>query len=212
MQISWQEQRFRKAKCKLHGRRSTFARSGEGSVAGAALAQVRQREMWKVEGYIETWVAPPKPFSGRASRRTPARLEAHFQAKLLSSPGHVSQARLASRTWSPGRASPPNHPQTELVSRPSQARSFLARFASPSNCARPEQASRAPLRARLFGRASRTRVPGVRRPSASSGRASLPGACPGAPPARARLLSAPPALLLTLIAREIDKIDRSIGR
>ena len=45
VQILWQEQRFREAKCKFHGRRSTFARSGKGSVARAALAQVRQRNV-----------------------------------------------------------------------------------------------------------------------------------------------------------------------
>ena len=49
--ISWQAQHFRKVKCQIRGRRSTFARSSTKFVAGASLSQGQVQNLWQVQHF-----------------------------------------------------------------------------------------------------------------------------------------------------------------
>ena len=81
--ISWQAQHFRKVKCQIHGRRSTFARSSTKFVAGASLSQGQVQNSWQVQNFRKV------KCKIRGTRSTFARSSTDFVAGAAVSQGQA---------------------------------------------------------------------------------------------------------------------------
>ena len=81
--ISWQAQHFRKVKCQIRGRRSTFARSSTKFVAGASLSQGQVQNSWQVQHFRKV------KCKIRGTRSTFARSSTDFVAGAALSQGQA---------------------------------------------------------------------------------------------------------------------------